>query len=94
MAEYKFKSESFKVDDAGDCSVKVSDGTNVASITLNSGGNTVYRVSVVGSSTWWAINEPGAAVEQACKALIQFRAKEAVAPADACKAMSKFVADL
>ncbi len=53
MAEYEYQAETFLVEALDNCEIKVSDGINNESITLNSGGPTVYKVSTVKGGWWW-----------------------------------------
>ena len=92
MAKYEFQGETFQIDDTGDCEVKVSDNVNSVSITLNSGGPTVYKVSTVKAGWWWHHDSMEDAVNRACRELI--KARSDISPDDACKEMSEFVANL
>ena len=96
MKKYEYNNETFEVDDSG-CDgssgweVKVSDGKNTASVKWNCNGNSVYRVTLVESNTRWDVTTPKEALDQACRALIQYRAKTATSHEDACKALVDYV---
>ena len=45
MKEYVYNGEAFVIEDTNACELKVSDKVNTVTITLNSGGSSVYRVS-------------------------------------------------
>ena len=92
MAKYEFRGEIFQIDDSGNCEIKVSDGVNTVSITLNSGGPTVYKVSTVKAGWWWHHDSLEDAVTRACRELI--KARTDVSSDDACKEMSEFVDSL
>ena len=92
MAKYEYLGETFQIADSDNCEIKVSDGTNTVSITLNSGGPTVYKVSTVKAGWWWHHDSVEDAVRRACQELVKARA--GVNREDACKEMSEFVASL
>ena len=92
MKEFKYEGETFQVDDSGGCEIEVSDKVNTISITPNSGGPSVYRVSTVKGSWWWHTNSVQESVDKACRELIESRT--AVTPEDACKALNEFVESL
>ena len=89
MAKYEYQGEPFKIVDTGNCEIKVSDDINTVSVTLNSGGPTVYKVSTVKAGWWWHHDSLKEAVIRACRELV--KAKTDVGPDDACKEMSEFV---
>ena len=92
MKEYKFKGESFFVEDTNACEVKVSDKANTISITLNSGGPSVYRVSTVKGGWWWHTNTVDESIQRACRELIEHRST--TPPEKACKDLHTFVDSL
>lgn len=92
MAKFEYQGEIFQIDDSGDCEIKVSDGTSTVSITLNSGGPTVYKVSTVKAGWWWHHDSLDDAVARACRELV--KARTDISPDHACKEMSEFVANL
>lgn len=92
MAKYEYQGETFELAESDDCEIKVSDGTNTVSITLNRGGPTVYKVSTVKGGWWWHHDSMQDAVNRACLEL--GKARTDVSPDDACKEMSEFVANL
>lgn len=91
---YIYSGEKFQVDDSADCEVKVTNGINTVLITYNNTGSSVYRVSLMGTDTWWALNTPEESVVQACRGLAKYRAKTSNSPEDACKALHEFVEQL
>jgi len=92
MKEYVYKGERFEIEDADACELKVSDKINTVTITLNTGGPSVYRVSTVKGGWWWHTNTVEESVRRACEELIQ--AREAIPPEVACDDLRKFVDDL
>ena len=92
MAKYEYAGETFQVDSADECEIKVTDGTNTISITLNAGGPSVYKVSTVKGGWWWHHDTVESSINQACQELV--KARSAVNPSDACKEMSEFVEKL
>ena len=92
MKEYKFKGESFLVEDTKACEVKVSDKANTVSITLNRGGPSVYRVSTVKGGWWWHTNTVEDSIARACRELIDHRS---TTPTEkACEDLHTFVDSL
>lgn len=89
MAKYEYQGETFELLDSGDCEIKVSDGKNSVSITLNRGGPTVYKVSTAKGGWWWHHDSVQDAVNRACRELV--KARSGVSADDACKEMSEFV---
>ena len=92
MKEYKYKNETFKLEAADSCEIKVSDKVNTISITPNTGGPSVYRVSTVKGSWWWHTNSVEESINRACQELVESR--KAISPDEACKALSEFVNNL
>ena len=92
MNEYKHKGESFLVEDTKACEIKVSDRVNTVSVTLNSGGASVYRVSTVKGGWWWHTNTVQESIERACRELIDHR--NATSSEEACEDLHKFVESL
>lgn len=92
MKEYKYQGETFYVDDSGSCEIKVSDKVNTISITPNSDGPSVYKVSTVKGGWWWHTNSVKESVDRACRDLLESR--NATTPEEACKALGEFVASL
>ena len=92
MAKFEYQGETFQVDATDTCEIKVSDGTNNVSITLNNGGPTVYKVSTVKGGWWWHLDTLESSVNRACQELVKARAD--INSDDACKSMSEFVDNL
>ncbi len=92
MAKYEYQGQTFQVDVADTCKIEVSDGANVVSITLNSGGPTVYKVSTVKGGWWWHHDTVEDSVKRACQELVKARAD--INSDDACKSMLEFVENL
>ena len=88
MKEYKYQGELFQVDDSGGCELKVSDGVNTLSITSNSGGPSVYKVSTVKGGWWWHTTTVQESLDRACRDLIDSRS--VITPEDACKELHEF----
>ena len=90
MAAYKYQDETFEVDKGDSCEIKVSDGTNTASITTEVVG---YRVHAVGRNNWgWNIPNVAQAVNKACQELLDSRTR--TSREDACKELLEFVDSL
>lgn len=89
MKEYEFQGETFQVDASGGCEMKVSDKENTITISLNNGGPSVYKVSTVKGGWWWHTNTVEESLNRACRELLESR--KAIAPEDACKALTDFV---
>ena len=53
--------------------LKVSDKANTLSITLNSTGSSVYKVSTVKGGWWWHTNTVEESIERACRELVDHR---------------------
>ena len=92
MAEYEYQGEKFQMDDSGSCEIKVSDNANTISITPNTAGPSVYRVSTVKGGWWWYTNTVKESVERACRELVESRTN--ISKGDACKELSEFVKNL
>lgn len=92
MAKYEYQGQTFQVDATDTCKIEVSDGANVVSITLNSGGPTVYKVSTVKGGWWWHHDTVEDSVERACRELVKARAD--INSDDACKSLLEFVENL
>ena len=93
MKEYKYSNgEVFQVDYADECEIKVTDGKNILSITLNTEGASTYRVSTVKGGWWWYTNTVEESVNRACRELIDSRS--ATSSDEACRAMQDFVDQL
>ena len=92
MKEYKYNGQSFLIEDTTACEIKVSDKVNTVSVTLNSSGPSVYRVSTVKGGWWWHTNTVQESIAQACRELIEHRS---VTPSEvACEDLHKFVESL
>ena len=89
MAAYKYQDETFEVDNADSCEIKVSDGTNTVSITTEVVG---YRVHAVAGNWGWNISNVAQAVDKACQELIDSRTR--ASREDACKQLLEFVDSL
>lgn len=87
--KYLYQGETFQVEDTNNCEIKVSDGVSTLSITPNSGGPSVYRVSTVKGGWWWHTNTVSESIDRACRDLIENR--ESTTPEEACKDMHEFV---
>ena len=92
MKEYKYKGQTFQVDAAGGCEMKVSDSKNTITITPNSSGASVYRVSTVKGGWWWHTNTVEESLNRACRELLE--SGTAISPEEACKALADFVGKL
>ena len=92
MAKYEYQGETFQVDATDTCKIEVSDGANTVTITLNSGGPTIYKVSTVKGGWWWHHDTVEDSVRRACRELVKARAD--VDSDEACKSMSEYVAKL
>ena len=96
MADYPYPypngDEKFQVDESDSCEIKVSDGVHTLSITPNSTGPSVYKVSTVKGGWWWHTNTVRESVDRACQDLIDSR--KVPTPEEACKDMSEFVESL
>lgn len=92
MKEYKYQGEEFLIRDLSTCEVEVSDNTNTVSITLNSGGPSVYKVSTVKGGWLWHTNTVETSVARACQELIDHR--RATPKEVACEDLHKFVESL
>ena len=92
MKEYTYKGESFLIEDTGACEIKVSDKANTLSITLNSTGSSVYKVSTVKGGWWWHTNTVKESIERACRELVDHRGT--VPREVACEELHKFVESL
>ena len=92
MRKYNYKGESFLVEDAKTCEIKISDKVNTVSVTLNSGGSSVYKVSTVKGNWWWHTNTVQESIERACRELIDFRST--ISSEVACEDLYKFVESL
>ena len=73
MKEYKYNGEVFFIEDTDACEIKVSDKVNSVSVSLNSGGPSVYKVSAVKGGWWWHTNTAEDSVARACRELIDHR---------------------
>ena len=98
MKEYKYKGETFQIDDSGcDCSsqweMKVSDGNNTASITSHITRNTQYMIVIPGE-VQSSSQTPEEAVNNACGLLIEYRPVDLPTPEDVCKSLCEFVEKL
>ena len=92
MKEYVYNGETFVIEDTNACELKVSDKVNTVTITLNSGGSSVYRVSTVKGGWWWHTNTVEESIRRACQELA--KAREAIPPDVACGDLHKFVEKL
>ena len=92
MKEYKYKGEMFQVGATDSCELKVSDKVNTISITPNTGGPSVYRVSTLKGGWWWHTNSVEQSIDRACQELVESRT--AISPEEACKALSEFANNL
>ncbi|MCY4070562.1 MAG: hypothetical protein OXG60_04650 [Chloroflexi bacterium] len=92
MAKYEYQGETFQVEATDTCKIEVSDGVNTVSITLNSGGPTLYKVSTVKGGWWWHHDTVEDSVIRACRELVKARAD--IDSDEACKSMSEYVAKL
>ena len=92
MKEYVYRGEWFEIEDTDACELKVSDKVNTVTITLNSGGPSVYRVSTVKGGWWWHTNTVEESVRRACQELVE--ARKAIPPKVACGDLHKFAEDL
>ena len=92
MKEYKYKGEEFHIRDLGTCKIEVADKVNAVTITLNSSGPSVYRVSTVKGGWWWHTNTVQESIARACKELIDHRT--GVPKEVACEDLTKFVESL
>ena len=90
--KYEYQGKTFQVEDTENCEIKVSDGKHTLSITPNSDGPSVYRVSTVRGGWWWHTNTVEESINRACRDLIDSR--EAVKPEDACEALHDYVKSL
>ena len=90
--KYEYQGETFSIEDTDNCEIKVSDGFNVLSITPNSGGPSVYRVSTVKGGWWWHTNTVEESIDRACRDLIESR--KDVTSEEACKALHEYVRGL
>ena len=89
MKEHKYDGETFFIEDTDACEIKVSDKTNSVSVSLNSGGPTVYKVSTVKGGWWWHTNTVEESVARACRELIDYR--NSISNDVACDALHKYV---
>ena len=89
MKDYKYQDETFQVDNSGGCEIKVSDKLNTISITPNSGGGSVYKVSTVKGGWWWYTNTVEESINRACRDLVESRTS--ITPEEACNALTEFV---
>lgn len=92
MPDYPYQGEKFQVDESDSCELKVSDGVHTLSITPNSGGPSVYKVSTVKGGWWWHTNSVKESVDRACRELIDSR--EVPTAEEACEELSEFVKSL
>ncbi len=92
MKEYVYNGERFEIEDTDACAFKVSDKVNTVTITLNSGGPSVYRVSTVKGGWWWHTHTVEESVRQACQELA--KARKAIPPEVACGDLHVFVENL
>lgn len=92
MKEYIYNGERFEIEDTDACALKVSDKVNTVTITLNSGGPSVYRVSTVKGGWWWHTNTVEESVRRACRELVE--ARKAIPPEVACGDLHKFAEGL
>ena len=92
MKEYKYEGATFLIEDTDACEIKVSDKTNSVSVTLNSGGPSVYRVSTAKGGWWWHTNTVEESVARACREPIEYRSS--ISKEAACEALHKYVEDL
>ena len=92
MKEYKYKGETFLIEDTRACEIKVSDKVNAVSVILNSGGPSVYKVSTVKGGWWWHTNTVQESIARACRELIDHRS---TTPTEkACEDLHTFVDSL
>ena len=73
--EYKYNDEQFYIEDTDACEIKVSDDKYTLSITLNTNGSSVYRVSTVKGGWWWHTNSVEESIDRACRELIAYRTR-------------------
>ena len=92
MKEYKYKSEWFLIEDTNACEIKVSDKVNTVSVTLNSGGPSMYKVYSVKGGWWWHTNTVQESIARACRELIDHRSTPSSEVA--CEDLHKFVESL
>ena len=92
MKEYKYRGETFLIEDTSACEIKVTDKVNTVSATLNSGGPSVYKVSTVKGGWWWHTNTVEESIARACRELVDHRS--ATSAEVACEDMHKFVESL
>ena len=93
MAEYKYKGETFLVEKANDCEVRVTDGEFVVAITKDTQIGGVYAVTLQGGG-WRKAHTPEQAFEVAGDYLVRAREARRNEPGDPCKALSEFVEKL
>ena len=90
--KYQYQGETFQVEDTDNCEIKVSDGVTVLSITPNTGGPSIYRVSTVKGGWWWHTNTVEESINRACLDLIESR--KSTKPEEACDALHNYVKNL
>ncbi len=93
MSVNKFNYGDFQVEDTGNCELKVTDGKNVVTITLDSRGADVYRVHYPGGGPHTA-GLPHDAVNMACEGLLALQRSAAFNKEEACLRLRRFVEDL